>query len=74
MRFGPSPGIPSISISPGGVLLCKSTQSLGHRPSPTACDIAEPSPLPIPLMSNNSPVATSSPKSSVIPPSVRLAF
>ena len=36
MRLGPRPGIPSISISPGGVLLCKSTQSLGHLPSPTA--------------------------------------
>ena len=74
IRLGPRPGMPNISIRPGGVLLCKSTQSLGQRPSPTACEIAEPSPLPMPLISNICPVATSSPKSSVMPPSVLLAF
>ena len=74
IRLGPRPGMPSISINPGGVFLCKSTQSLGQRPSPTACDIAEPSPLPMPLISNIWPVATNSPKSSVILPKVLLAF
>ena len=74
IRFGPKPGIPSISIRPGGVLLCRSIQSLGHLPSETACEMAEPRPLPMPLMSNIFPVATNSPRSSVIPPKVRLAF
>ena len=61
--FGPTPGIPSISIRPFGVLLCKSTQSSGQFPSPTASVIAVPKPFPIPLRLNISPLATISPKS-----------
>ena len=74
IRFGPRPGIPSISIKPFGVCSCRSFQSLGHRPSPIACVRAEPRPFPIPFISNSRPVATNSPKSSVSPPSILLTF
>ena len=36
IRFGPSPGIPSISIIPCGVSSCKRTQSSGQTPSKIA--------------------------------------
>ena len=61
--FGPTPGIPSISIKPGGVLVCKSIQSSGQVPSDTASEMAVPRPFPIPFRSKISPLSTNSPKS-----------
>ena len=74
IRFGPSPGIPSISIIPCGVSSCKRTQSSGQTPSKIAWERAEPRPLPIPFISNKRPVTTNSCKSSVIVPIIRLPF
>ena len=74
IRFGPTPGIPNISNNPDEVFSCSSCQSSGQTPVKTAPVIAEPKPLPIPLMSNNSPDATNSPKSCVNEPTIRLPF
>ena len=74
IRLGPNPGIASISINPAGVLSCNSCQSSAHSPCSTASVIAPPIPLPIPFNSNNKPVATNLPKSSLRPEITREAF
>ena len=73
IRFGPSPGIASISIIPGGVSSysdCKSP----HVPSPRDSAIRAAIPLPIPLTPVISPDSLNSHKSCSSEAMVRLPF